>query len=268
MSNLAKLLVQHANLKWLALLFMGVGLVLLINLKTDGWNRETLAASGIPGGRYLSSGTVGEWCHAGFLRYRLRFELSDDAMGIERTALSYGRFLNTYEMQPPMAPDVSDGGSEIHDPPAPIIDNTFAVELTTTQDVEVAISGQFDDTEVGKIITGQIVGLASKPIVFQTNSGLSPDVIELPDTGHGTINGKTVTCGTLGDSQPGLMGDVNCDGVVNPVDAALLLQLAAGLISTLPCPAVSDVNVDGTKNPIDAALVLQFSAGLISALPA
>ena len=64
-----------------------------------------------------------------------------------------------------------------------------------------------------------------------------------------------------------LVGDASCDGVVNPLDAALILQLAAGLIDVLPCPGGGDTNGDGITDPLDAALVLQFSAGLINRLP-
>ncbi len=62
-------------------------------------------------------------------------------------------------------------------------------------------------------------------------------------------------------------GDTDCDGLVNSIDAALILQLSAGLIASLACPAGADVNLDGATNAIDAALVLQFSAGLIPSLP-
>lgn len=61
-------------------------------------------------------------------------------------------------------------------------------------------------------------------------------------------------------------GDVNCDGRVNAIDAALILQLDAGLISSLSCQQNADVNGDGRINAIDAALVLQFDAGLIDSL--
>ncbi len=64
-----------------------------------------------------------------------------------------------------------------------------------------------------------------------------------------------------------LLGDVNCDGVVNSVDAALLLQFAAGVIGSLACQGTADVNKDGSINSIDAALILQFSAGLLTRLP-
>lgn len=65
----------------------------------------------------------------------------------------------------------------------------------------------------------------------------------------------------------GPLGDVDCDGVVNSIDAALVLQLVAGLIGSLPCPDAADVNEDGLINSIDAALILQYVAGLIPSLP-
>lgn len=62
-------------------------------------------------------------------------------------------------------------------------------------------------------------------------------------------------------------GDTNCDGRVDSVDAALLLQLAARLLDRLPCPASADVNRDGALDTLDAMLVLQFHARLLSSLP-
>jgi hypothetical protein len=60
---------------------------------------------------------------------------------------------------------------------------------------------------------------------------------------------------------------VNCDGSANSLDAALVLQFSAGLVSALSCEAAGDTNGDGSVNSIDAALILQFDAGLISDLP-
>lgn len=59
------------------------------------------------------------------------------------------------------------------------------------------------------------------------------------------------------------LGDVNCDTVINSIDAALLLQNVSGLLASLPCPSAADVNANGSINSIDAALVLQYDAGLI-----
>jgi hypothetical protein len=59
---------------------------------------------------------------------------------------------------------------------------------------------------------------------------------------------------------------VNCDHVVNAIDAALILQFGAGLVDELSCEDAADVNGDGEINAVDAALVLQFVAGLIDEL--
>jgi hypothetical protein len=62
------------------------------------------------------------------------------------------------------------------------------------------------------------------------------------------------------------LGDVNCDGEVTAIDAALILQLNAGLIDELNCEAAGDVNGDGDITAVDAAIILQFVAGIIDEL--
>ncbi|MCH8741955.1 hypothetical protein IH779_03610 [Patescibacteria group bacterium] len=59
------------------------------------------------------------------------------------------------------------------------------------------------------------------------------------------------------------LGDVNCDGYINSIDAVLILQFKAHLIKSLPCQESADVNQDSKINTIDAALILQFKAGFI-----
>jgi hypothetical protein len=67
-------------------------------------------------------------------------------------------------------------------------------------------------------------------------------------------------------ASPAADGDVNCDEMVNSIDAALVLQLEAGLVAALPCAVAADVSQDGVVNSIDAALILQREAGLVGGL--
>jgi hypothetical protein len=43
----------------------------------------------------------------------------------------------------------------------------------------------------------------------------------------------------------------------------IVLQYVAGLRNTVPCPEAADVNNDGNIGAVDAALILQIDAGLI-----
>ncbi len=63
----------------------------------------------------------------------------------------------------------------------------------------------------------------------------------------------------------GPVGDANGDGLVNSIDAALVLQFTAGLTSSIHPSA--DANQDEQVNAIDATLILQYVAGLLSHLP-
>jgi len=60
-----------------------------------------------------------------------------------------------------------------------------------------------------------------------------------------------------------LCGDVNLDGVVDSVDAALILQLRAGFISAVPNASNSDTNNSGSITAEDAGLILQVTVGFI-----
>lgn len=56
------------------------------------------------------------------------------------------------------------------------------------------------------------------------------------------------------------LGDVNADGEINSIDAALVLKYSAGMADL---PENADVNYDSSVNSIDASLILKYSAGLI-----
>ena len=115
------------------------------------------------------------------------------------------------------------------------------------------------------LLPSTVSGFGAKSPATATPSG--PD-----DTPTATPIDPTNTSGPDATSTPvppanGLVGDVDCSGAVTAIDAALILQFAAGLLGTLPCAEGGDVNGDGNVSAIDAALVLQFAAGLLSSLP-
>ncbi len=77
----------------------------------------------------------------------------------------------------------------------------------------------------------------------------------------------TSTTAPVPTSTPsGLPGDVNGDGLINPIDAALVLQFSAEMLTALSSFDRADVNHDGMVNAVDAALILQFVAGLLTTL--
>ena len=84
--------------------------------------------------------------------------------------------------------------------------------------------------------------------------------------GDGSSSSRTSPVGVLAERKVAL-GDVNCDGNVSATDATLILQLVAGLVSSLLCQDAADADLSGDVNAIDATLVLQLTAGLIDTLP-
>ncbi len=98
----------------------------------------------------------------------------------------------------------------------------------------------------------------STPTATPTNTAAPTDTVAPTNTPTRTPTPTT---------PPHPVGDVTCDGVVNPIDAALILQHDVGLLPVLPCSGPADVNGDGVINPIDAQLILQYDAGLICCLP-
>jgi len=61
----------------------------------------------------------------------------------------------------------------------------------------------------------------------------------------------------------GALGDANCSNTRDAIDAAVVLQYAAGLLDTVPCEDRADANGSGDITAVDAAIILQIDAGLI-----
>ena len=164
--------------------------------------------------------------------------------------------------------------------------------------VSVAVSG--DTAVVGALFQNADGCCAGAAYVFQRNQGGADNWGEVKkitttcprgNDGFGrsvAVSGDTAIVGASGPDQrneggaayvfqepphqatlapcPPVQGDASCDGNVNAIDAALILQFSAGLLGALDCQDAADVNGDGEINSIDAALILQFVAGLIDSL--
>ncbi|MCH8995345.1 MAG: chromosome condensation regulator RCC1 [Chloroflexi bacterium] len=99
--------------------------------------------------------------------------------------------------------------------------------------------------------------------------GTSSTVVCWGHNGSGQLGDGTTVERHVPVVVPGIValtGDATCDGSVDSIDAAVVLQLDAGLLSSLACQDAADVNNDGAINAIDAALILQFVAGLLGSL--
>jgi hypothetical protein len=127
--------------------------------------------------------------------------------------------------------------------------------------------------------TGDLVDDANTVLLYNFNE---PDFFI--DQGQVKIadlsgNGLTGTLGTAGQGTPtspeppANLGDVDCSGAINSVDALKLLRSNAALSvsQTEPCPDVGenllpglfgDVDCSGAVNSVDALKVLRYSAGL------
>lgn len=62
-------------------------------------------------------------------------------------------------------------------------------------------------------------------------------------------------------------GDVNGDGKIGALDASLILQYDAMIITKLEVEAAADVSGDGKIGALDASLILQYDAMIITEFP-
>jgi len=103
----------------------------------------------------------------------------------------------------------------------------------------------------------------STPTVGPTGFPSATPATATPTLGPGQTPTPTPTATTPSTPGGGLKGDANGDGHTNSIDAAIVLQYVAGLVSSLPSLSNADVNHSGSVNSIDAALILQIDAGLL-----
>ncbi len=133
---------------------------------------------------------------------------------------------------------------------------SFAVGSTIGQPVAGTSASAVYQLDAG-FWAGAAGGVAATPTPGPTHTPVPATDTPTPTTGPPTV---TPTPG-------GLSGDADCNGTVNAIDAAFVLQFGAGLLGDIPCANLADANDDGTVTAIDAALILQFVAGFVGTLP-
>jgi hypothetical protein len=132
------------------------------------------------------------------------------------------------------------------------------IDLTLYRGSSVQIGSATSATDNEKIVyTAAVGGKYTAGVLLMQDGGAAP----------GNYYGLRIGIGAPPTPTPaGRVGDVSCDGAVDPIDAAFLLQLGAALIARLPC-SNGDANADGIVNVVDATIVLQYSAGMLGTLP-
>ncbi len=113
--------------------------------------------------------------------------------------------------------------------------------------------------------TATPAGPTPTPTVVATATPGGATPTDTPIAGTPTAPSTATRTPTPTPTPAGLVGDANKDGHVDSIDAAIVLQYSAGLISSINPHA--DANQNGETNAIDATLILQYVAGLVSRLP-
>ena len=151
-------------------------------------------------------------------------------------------------------------------------------EYSATADVTVYRAGNTATENVGTIASGKSV--------YVKQTGWNWGKVTLSDGKEGWVNldslkyegegyelgtyrtesGDIVNVTDINDGVATIEGgsdvnaDVNTDGFVDNLDAALILKLDAGLITELPG---GDLNGDGIADNLDATIILKHDAGLV-----
>jgi hypothetical protein len=105
-----------------------------------------------------------------------------------------------------------------------------------------------------------VVNLLTEILVNQS-ANLNPSAAGQNYITEQILNALTITVS-------GLLGDADSNGVVNTLDAMMILQYYTELISAdIIDLSVCDLDGNGIVNTVDAMLILQYYVGLIEKFP-
>ncbi|MCX5886828.1 MAG: cohesin domain-containing protein, partial [Proteobacteria bacterium] len=134
----------------------------------------------------------------------------------------------------------------------------YIVSLVNQGEIRISIASS-------SAITSGSGALVSIPLtIYSDSEGSSPLSLTNATIYNKEYQEVTITTqdGTLSILPVCIKGDVNNDGAITSVDAALVLQISVGLIEPDEYQiCAGDVNDDGEINSLDAALITQCAAG-------
>jgi hypothetical protein len=88
------------------------------------------------------------------------------------------------------------------------------------------------------------------------------------ENGHAYITEQILNALTITVVEAGLLGDADSNGIVNTLDALLVLQYYTGAVTADEINlAVCDLDGNGVVNTVDALLILQYYTGAIEKFP-
>ena len=204
---------------------------------------------------------------------------------------------------PPEAVDVADAWEVVCSPPTPtplphlpdLIVSSMRIELETGGDCDFAstalgvrvvvanggnadagpfaveVNGEQQSVDAG-LAQGDSLSLWFAGYLFGENTAIADAKLQVTESDEENnaltdfLAVPTLPLPCTPTPAPAVAGDADCNGSVNSIDAALVLQLGAGLVESLACEENADVNESGAVDAIDAALILQLVVGLIASL--
>jgi photosystem II stability/assembly factor-like uncharacterized protein len=142
--------------------------------------------------------------------------------------------------------------------------DAFLAVLDPSQQVsDQLVYGSFfgggDDDEANGLAPGgeDVIYLAgaTRSAGLELPGGFQPAIGDMTD-------GFLAAIDLAGGGSGAIAGDANCDGVINSIDALVVLRVVAGLPVTAGCLDAADVNCSGSLTATDSLSILRYVAGL------